>query len=234
MSRSKRCSSSSSSFWLQSSTSPTITPASAERRTKLALPELRLRGGELECLLADRGEGLRRGSSVRRAHEQAGLLLAHETGDANLEELVQVGREVGAAPRPLEEGQCRIRRAREDARVVVEPGKLPIEQSRLVGHESRLGASHSPSFSHRTRGCGLRTCDGLVSGGDRHGEPVVRGKRRQIDPGRASGGNPRTASASFSQRRRVFQDDRSSDDGSRRLPAAVARLPRPRRTSHAG
>src|SRR6185312_2527206 len=35
-------------------------------RTKLALPEFRLRCGELECLLSDCGEGLRRRSSVGR------------------------------------------------------------------------------------------------------------------------------------------------------------------------
>ena len=129
----------------ESSTSPTTTPASASAGRRSAFPELRLGGSQLERALADLGERLLGRFARRESGRAVRLPPGPSTGDAHLEELVEVRREVRAITRPLEQRERRVRRTGENPSVVVEPGQLPVEQPRVVRLESRLGASHELS-----------------------------------------------------------------------------------------
>jgi hypothetical protein len=114
-------------------------------RAKVPFPELRLGGGQLERSLSDLGERLLRGPPVGGADEQAGFLLSLQAGDPDLEELVEIRREVRAITRPLEQRECRVGRTSENPSVVVEPRQLAVEHSRVVRLESRLGVGHELS-----------------------------------------------------------------------------------------
>jgi hypothetical protein len=59
-------------------------------RAEVPFPELRLVGRQLDRALSDLRKRLLRGPPVGRADEQAGFLLAHQPGDAHLEELVEI------------------------------------------------------------------------------------------------------------------------------------------------
>ena len=104
-----------------------------KRGTELALPQLPLGLGQVDGSLPDFRERFSGRPSVGRADDQSGLVLAHQAGHPDHEELVEVRREVRAAARPLEQRERWIGCAGEDASVVVEPGKLPVQESRLIG-----------------------------------------------------------------------------------------------------
>ena len=80
-----------------------LDPLGCERGAELALPQLRLAPRQLGDALLDRLERVGRREAVGRAHREAGLGLAHQAGDADLEELVQVVGEDGAELDALEQ-----------------------------------------------------------------------------------------------------------------------------------
>ena len=66
---------------------------------------------------------------VRGEHREAGLGLAEQPGDADLEELVEVGREDRAELHALEERDGLVPGELEHARVEVEERELPVEEA---------------------------------------------------------------------------------------------------------
>jgi hypothetical protein len=106
-------------------------PGLRERRAEIALPQACLPCREIDDATADLGEHLVGRAAVGRADVEPRVHLAHEPGDADHEELVQVGREELAHLHALEQGQLVVLRQLEDPAVVVQPGKLPIQQARL-------------------------------------------------------------------------------------------------------
>ena len=82
------------------------------------------------------GQLLVGGPAVGRAGDLAGLDLLAQTGDPDLEELVEVAGEDGQELDPLEQRVALVARLVQDARVEVEPRQLAVE----VG-ERRLGAA---------------------------------------------------------------------------------------------
>ena len=104
-------------------------PLSGERGTQLALPEPRLQRGQLEDALADPRERLLWREPVRRANRDPRLGLPEQTGDANLEELVEVRGEDRAELHALEERQRLVGRELENASMELEVRELAVEQS---------------------------------------------------------------------------------------------------------
>ena len=88
---------------------------------------------ELVGALGDRGELLIRGLAVRRNLVDLAGELRLEPRDAHHEELVEVRSENRRKLQPLVERNPVVGRLGEDARVELEPGKLPVdEQARVV------------------------------------------------------------------------------------------------------
>ncbi len=105
------------------------------------LPELRLALGQLEHALADGGERGERRQPVDGADREPGRRLAQEPGDADHEELVQVGRDEAAHLDPLQERQRVVGREVEQPVAVLERRELAVQQSAggssLGGHDHR-------------------------------------------------------------------------------------------------
>ena len=98
-------------------------------RHEVPAPEARLAGGEREDAVPDFGERRGRRATVRREHRDAGGLEAHEPGDADHEELVEVRGEDRAELDALEQRHRRVLCELEHAGVEIEPGELAIEES---------------------------------------------------------------------------------------------------------
>jgi hypothetical protein len=116
------------------------------------------------------------GAVVLRLEPRVELLL--QAGDADFEELVQVGAEDGKKLDPLEQRVAGVARFLEDARIELEPAQFPIdvELGRMPGHRtrrhhrspaarrlprtSRMGRRSAPSASgrHRTVTRALNAC----------------------------------------------------------------------------
>src|SRR5260370_22442931 len=79
---------------------------------------------------ADGLQLLQRRHAVRRRHRDGRQHLLLEAGDADLEEVVQVLAEDGEEPHPLEQGRIGVLGHGQDALVEVQPGQLPIQESR--------------------------------------------------------------------------------------------------------
>ena len=126
-------------------------PLRLEARLEVALPELRLLGGERGRPLADLGErGLGR-QPVRRAHGDAGGDLVHQPRHPDHEELVHVRGEDRAEVDPLEQRHGVVADDLEHPTVEVELRQLAVQEPRL-----RLGGAHGhgnlPSRTHPGRG----------------------------------------------------------------------------------
>jgi hypothetical protein len=119
-----------------------------ERGEQLTAPELALLGGQGEHSRPDFGESLLWRAAVRRAHVHARGGLLHEPGDADGEELVQVGREDRAELDPLEQRLLGIGGELENASVVVEPGQLAVEEAL-----DRFRLVRGPGRRHRYFDC---------------------------------------------------------------------------------
>src|SRR6266851_935592 len=79
---------------------------------------------------ADGLQLLQRLYSGRGRHRDGCQHLLLEAGDADLEEVVQVLAEDGEEPHPLEQGQIGVLGHGQDALVEVQPGQLPVQESR--------------------------------------------------------------------------------------------------------
>ena len=76
----------------------------------------------------DRGELLARRQPAGRGAGHAGGHLVLQRRDADLEELVEVGRADRHELQPLEQRDARLLGQRQHAPVEVEPAQLPVEQ----------------------------------------------------------------------------------------------------------
>ena len=125
----------------------------------------RVVGDELEHALARGGELLLGGPAVGRAGDLAGLDLLAQTGDADLEELVEVAGEDGQELDPFEQRVALVARLVEDARVEFEPRQLAIDV-----RERDLGARRAARARGDDGACGsggdawIDRGHGLVSG----------------------------------------------------------------------
>jgi len=81
---------------------------------------------ELQDPRPDRDQLLAWAHAVRGVRGHAGEVLPAESGDAYLEELVQVGREDREELHPLEQGIPPVARLVQDAVVELEPGELAV------------------------------------------------------------------------------------------------------------
>ena len=103
-----------------------------ERRRDLLREHSRLAGDELFDADADRAELLDLVEAVGRVAAHPGRELLLQAGDADLEELVEVGAEDREELRPFEQRERGVLGEREHARVEVEPGQLAVEVARVL------------------------------------------------------------------------------------------------------
>ena len=87
----------------------------------------RMIGRQAQNALADRGQLLVGGPTVRRAGDLSGLDLLAQAGDAHLEELVKVAGEDGQELHPLEKWIALVARLVQDPGVEVEPRQFPVQ-----------------------------------------------------------------------------------------------------------
>ena len=73
-------------------------------------------------------EVLRRGQAVGRAFDGGAFDLLFEAGDADFEELVQVGAEDAEELDALEQGRGRVQRLLQDALIELQPAQLAVEE----------------------------------------------------------------------------------------------------------
>ena len=104
-------------------------------------------GDELQDPSASRGQLLRRRPAIGRASHGAGLDLLAQTGDTDLEELVEVAGEDGQEPRAIQERIALVARLVEHPGVELDPGQLAVD----VGQLGRLG--RGTSWARRHRAC---------------------------------------------------------------------------------
>ena len=127
---------------------------------------------ELEDALAGVRQLLGRGATVGSAGNRSRVDLLTQTGDADLEELIEVAGEDRRELHPLEKRIPRIARLVQDPRVELEPGQLAI-QVRELGCLP-LG---DPSWACPDRGRGGRS---WIDGGHvERAAPVLRAGRRE-------------------------------------------------------
>ncbi len=134
-----------------------------QRRTQLALPQLGLATRQLGDACLERGERLGRREPVGRPDGEPGGLLVQQAGDANHEELVEVGGEDRAELHPLEQRLRLLGGEIEHARVELDPRELAVEEARVGGDGAgRHLLEHYPSLARerqagvgRTRGYGM-------------------------------------------------------------------------------
>ena len=128
-------------------------------------PDRRVVRRQLPDADADLGQLLGRRHAVRRVVRGARLGLAPEAGHADLEELVQVGREDREELHPLQQGIARVTRLVEHPRVELDPRQLAVEdRPPLVAREATAWSAGGSGS-----GCGS-------NGG--HGSSAMPGTRR--------------------------------------------------------
>ena len=94
---------------------------------------------------------------VDRPNGEPGCLLVHQAGDANHEELVEVGGEDRAELHPLEQRLRLLGGQVEHARVELDPRELAVEEARVGGDGAgRHRLEHYPSLAAAPGDCRSR------------------------------------------------------------------------------
>jgi hypothetical protein len=155
---------------------------------------------ELGGPLGDHLQLLPGGEPVGAADRQAGLHAPLQAGDPHHVELVQVAGEDGQELGPLQQRRAGILGQRQDARVEVEPGQLPVEETvlgqRLVqrrqrvrrrrGAAGRLARRLDGRFDHDRIARGRRTRTGILDRRQGH-RASGGGVRSGVDDTRSTG-----------------------------------------------
>jgi hypothetical protein len=111
-------------------------------------------GDQVRRAFADHQELGAQGDPVAAAHRQAGAEPPLQAGDPHHVELVEVAREDRQELRPLQQGGAGVLGQRQNPRVEVEPGQLPVEEpvlgqiGRGVRLERLLRYGHGLGFGH--------------------------------------------------------------------------------------